>query len=85
MEWQWYRLDHMQVICTLLQTGYHASTLSGAILIPVLVYHASKPNEHLTVANCNCFYLCKNEDGRVSLYFTVAFRLIGTVFFVSIT
>jgi len=26
--WQWHQLDHMQIICTLLQTGNHASTLS---------------------------------------------------------
>jgi len=26
MEWQWHRLDHMQIICTLLQTDNHAST-----------------------------------------------------------
>jgi len=26
MEWQWQQLDHMQVICTLLQTDNHAST-----------------------------------------------------------
>jgi len=24
--WQWYQLDHMQIICTLLQIDNHAST-----------------------------------------------------------
>ena len=28
MGWQWHQLDHMQVICTLLQTDNHASTSS---------------------------------------------------------
>jgi len=28
MEWQWHQLDHMQVICTSLQTDNHASTSS---------------------------------------------------------
>jgi len=28
MEWQWHQLDHMQIICTLLQTDNHASTSS---------------------------------------------------------
>jgi len=28
MRWQWHQLDHMQVICTSLQTDNHASTLS---------------------------------------------------------
>jgi len=26
MEWQWHQLDHMQIICTLLQRDNHAST-----------------------------------------------------------
>jgi len=26
MVWQWHQLDHMQIICTLLQTDNHAST-----------------------------------------------------------
>ena len=26
MGWQWHQLDHMQIICTLLQTNSHAST-----------------------------------------------------------
>jgi len=26
MEWQWHQLDHMQIICTSLQTDNHAST-----------------------------------------------------------
>jgi len=30
MEWQWHQLDHMQIICTLLQTDDHASTSSVA-------------------------------------------------------
>jgi len=28
MGWQWHQLDHMQIICTSLQTGDHASTSS---------------------------------------------------------
>jgi len=28
MGWQWQQLDHMQIICTLLQTGNYTSTLS---------------------------------------------------------
>jgi len=27
MRWQWHQLDHMQIICTLLQTDNHPSTL----------------------------------------------------------
>jgi len=28
MGWQWHQLDHMQIICTSLQTDNHASTTS---------------------------------------------------------
>jgi len=28
MGWQWHQLNHMQIICTLLQTDKHTSTLS---------------------------------------------------------
>jgi len=28
MGWQWHQLDHMQIICSLLQTDNHASTSS---------------------------------------------------------
>jgi len=28
MVWHWYKLDHMQIICTLLQTDNHAYTSS---------------------------------------------------------
>jgi len=28
IRWQWQQLDHMQIICTLLQTDNHASTSS---------------------------------------------------------
>jgi len=28
MGWQWHQLDHMQIICTLLQTDNHASISS---------------------------------------------------------
>ena len=32
MEWQWHQLDHMQIICTSLQTVNHASTPSLSFL-----------------------------------------------------
>jgi len=33
MEWQWHQQDHMQIICTKLQTDSHASTLSVNFLL----------------------------------------------------
>ena len=32
LEWQWHQLDHIQIICTTLQTGNHASTSSLSFL-----------------------------------------------------
>jgi len=32
--WQWYQLDHMQIVCTLLQTDNHASTSSLSFYRP---------------------------------------------------
>jgi len=37
MGWQWHQLDHMQIICTLLQTDNHASTSSLNFYRPVAV------------------------------------------------
>jgi len=34
MGWQWHQLDHMQIICTLLQTDIHASTSSLSFYMP---------------------------------------------------
>jgi len=34
MGWQWHQLDHMQIICTLLQTDNHAKTLSPIFYKP---------------------------------------------------
>jgi len=28
LRWQWHQLDHMQTVCTLLQTDYHTNTSS---------------------------------------------------------
>jgi len=32
MGWQWHQLDHIQIICTSLQTDNHSSTITGWIL-----------------------------------------------------
>ena len=34
MGWQWHQLDHMQVICTPIQTANHASTSSVSFYAP---------------------------------------------------
>ena len=51
MEWQWHQLDHMQIICTSLQTNNHASTspLSFYRLdaLPATQPMASKHRRHM--------------------------------------
>jgi len=37
--WQWHQLDHMQIICTLLQTYNHNSTSSFNFYGRILFYH----------------------------------------------
>jgi len=34
MGWQWHQLDHMQIICTSLQTVNHASTSPQVFYMP---------------------------------------------------
>jgi len=41
MGWQWHQLDHMQIICTSLQTDNHAST-SPASFYPTNSVKAQK-------------------------------------------
>jgi len=38
MGWQWHKLDHMQVICTLFQTDIHASTSSLKFFIGQMLF-----------------------------------------------
>jgi len=40
--WQWHQLDHMQIICTSLQTDNHASTS------PLSILHVGCPSCHPT-------------------------------------
>jgi len=39
MGWQWHQLDHMQIICTSLQTDNHANTSSLNFYRPLLTSH----------------------------------------------
>ena len=56
--WQWHQLDHMQIICTSLQTDNHASTSSLNFYMPNAL-----PDAQPTVSNhwrpryINCMYL----------------------------
>jgi len=43
MGWQWHQLDHVQIICTLLQTDNHASTSSLHIFYKPDALPAAQP------------------------------------------
>ena len=53
MGWQWYQLDHMQVVFTLLQTDNRASTSSGRMLFlpPNQQYQSTKGTAVLRLCN----------------------------------
>jgi len=42
MRWQWHQLDHIQIICTLLQTGNHANTQGCSLGLDVSVSRRSR-------------------------------------------
>jgi len=44
MGWQWHQLDHMQIICTLLETDNHASTSPLSFYRPDTLPTAHPPN-----------------------------------------
>jgi len=51
MGWQWRQLDHMQIICTLLQTDTHASTSSLNFFAGRMLFLT--PNQQ-----------CQNSEGK---------------------
>ena len=76
MGWQWHQLDHMQIICTSLQTGNHANASPLSFYRPDALTAASK---HWTVkANCTeaGTYTCRIAQycewySRIPLYLCV--------------
>ena len=68
MGWQWHQLDHMQIICTLLQTDNHTSTspLSFTGRIPFLL-----PNQQRQSTEGNKGIMVVNEDNNCDLVFKV--------------
>jgi len=53
MGWQWHQLDHMQVICTLLQTDNHASTSPLSFTGRMPSCHPTNSIKALTAKNEN--------------------------------
>jgi len=48
--WQWHQLDHMQIICTLLQTDNHSNTSSLNFLRARLTPNQQHQNRKTTKA-----------------------------------
>jgi len=53
MRWQWHQLDHMLIMCTLLQTDNHASTSSLIFYRPNAL-----PDAQPTVSNTEGYMTC---------------------------
>jgi len=58
--WQWHQLDHMQTVCTLLQTDNHTNTSSLNFYRPVLFL---TPNQQ-----------CQSTEGKISNIFICSVR-----------
>ena len=88
MTWQLRQLDHMQIICTSLQTDNRASTL------PLLFYRPVCPSCHPTysvkavtltikiyqnlyIYYHSCFPVCRYNFNRRSLFSTISEKLVG--------
>jgi len=46
MGWQWHQLDHMQIICTSLQTNNRASNFTGWMLFLTPNRQSTGPEKH---------------------------------------
>jgi len=70
MGWQWHQLDHMQIICTSLQTDNHTSTLSLNFLQGNALLDAVKwVSVCLSVClSTHCTKLCSWQKGNISLF-----------------
>ena len=60
MWWQWYQLDHMQIICTSLQRDNHASTspLSLTGWMPFLPPNQQRQSTSCRIADLYCWLIC---------------------------
>jgi len=58
MEWQWHQLDHIQIICTSLQTDNHGSTSSLYLyrpkflfMTPIIITNGVKAQQSLSISS----------------------------------
>jgi len=65
MGWQWHQLNHLQIMCTLLQTDNHASTSSGQM--PFLTSNQRCQN----VKTLKVSWPCKRQKGQLLADFLV--------------
>jgi len=45
--WEWHQLDHMQIICTSLQTDNHTTTSPLSFYMPDALPAAAQPTAHM--------------------------------------
>jgi len=68
MEWQWHQLEYMQIICTLFQTGNHASTSSLDILQTGCSTSSAKAVKECTTNGCKSITKCRHCQCRVTYF-----------------
>jgi len=62
MGWQWHQLNHMQIICTLLQTDNHASTSSLSFFTGRMLFLTLKQQCQSTEGNTTCTIPCTTSQ-----------------------
>jgi len=65
MGWQWHQLDHVQIICTPLQTDKHASISSLSFYRPDAL-PAAQPTANTYIIPCNAYKLTFHHSGSRS-------------------
>jgi len=70
MAWQWHQLDHIEIICTSLQTDNHTSTSSFSFYTPDAL-PAAQPN-------CLITYICK-PDITARYNYLISLMSVSTV------
>jgi len=68
MGWQWHQVDHMQIICTSLQTDNHTSTSPLSLQMPFLLH---KQQRQSTVDNSSSLSIISSVNiGFISVVIT---------------
>jgi len=74
--WQWHQLDHMQIICTSLQTDNHASTSTLSFFYRSDTLPAAQPTVSKHWRHCRDMSICYKYMDNIQWHFQVPFKVI---------